>query len=92
MSDMPNYIKPKIRRSIDLPFLLERKESSKPKDHDAVKKNGQKFCSIWLSDSPTENVREFTQNRIGTRSTANKPVLLSSLNYLEVVIRMIFKL
>ena len=29
MSDMPNYIKPKIRRSIDLPFLLSEKQSSR---------------------------------------------------------------
>ena len=46
MSDMPNYIKPKIRRSIDLPFLLERKESSKPKDHDAVKKMVKNFAQF----------------------------------------------
>ena len=26
MSDMPNYIKPKIRRSIDLPFILPVKK------------------------------------------------------------------
>ena len=33
MSDMPNYIKPKIRRNIDLPFLLfQKKVQESPQD------------------------------------------------------------
>lgn len=56
MSDMPNYIKPKIRRSIDLPFILPVKKF----------KNNQKIMIQRTKDNFL--VRNFTQKIAFTKT------------------------